>query len=93
MTQKKLSEMIRDLSYLQTQDEGKEQIQREVIESIIRSHPAGITDYELCLKTGYARTSITARRNTIAGVIPLGYAKIVFKDGTDRLNTLWGFEK
>jgi hypothetical protein len=93
MTQKKLSEMIRDLSYLQTQDEGKEQIQREVIESIIRSHPEGITDYELSLLTGYARTSITARRNTIAGVIPLGYAKIIFTEGTDRLNTLWGFEK
>ena len=92
MTQKTLPETIRDLSYLKTQDEGKEQIQRGVIESIIRSHPEGITDLELSIITGYARTSITARRNTIKGVIPVGYAKIVFEDDTDRLNTLWGFE-
>lgn len=91
MTQKTLAETIRDISFQQTIQEGKKRSQGEVIESILKQHPAGITDLEIMILTGYSRTSITARRNEL-GAIPLGYAKIIFKDGTDRLNILWGLK-
>ena len=89
MTQKTLGETIRDISFQKTIQEGKKRSQGEVIESILKQYTEGITDLELMILTGYSRTSITARRNELKAV-GVGYAKIIFKDGKDRLNTLWG---
>jgi len=90
MTKKTLAETIRDISYKQTIQEGTQGSQKEVIKSILEQYPEGITDLELMVLTGYTRASITARRNELMA-IPVGYVKIINKNGKDRLNTLWSF--
>jgi hypothetical protein len=87
--QTELSIYARNKSYKQVQQKEETGLQRNVIKHIIQGHPEGITDLELCILTGFSRTSITARRNEIPGIIAIGFAKIQDEYG-DRLNTLWG---
>jgi hypothetical protein len=82
---------IRDLSYHKAMQNPETSVQRNVIHKIIQGHPEGITDLEICLLTGFSRSSVNARRNEIPDVCPVGYAKIVDEYG-DRLNTLWGID-
>jgi len=83
---------IRDINYIQTMERDDTNIQRNIIKKILEAHPEGITDLEICILTGFSRSSVCARRNEIQGVRPVGYAKIITVDG-DRLNTLWGIDK
>ena len=99
MSQKKLffesgvdSRVIRDINYFQSKNSDVSGVQRSIISKMIHAHPEGITDFEICAFTGFSRTSVTARRNEIYGVKPIGFAKIITEDG-DRLNTLWGVSK
>lgn len=87
-----LSKQVRNHSYLVTMGKPDTDTQREIIESIIEDHPEGVTDTELCILTGISKSSVTARRNEIEGVIPIGIAKYVDCDGMDRFNTLWGIK-
>jgi len=85
---RELGKTIRNISYRQTMDNEYTGLQRNVIRHILMSHPEGITDLEICILTGFSRTSVTARRNEIPDVCAVGYAKIINENG-DRLNTLW----
>jgi len=82
---------IRDLSHYKAMQNPETSIQRNIIHKIITGHPEGITDIEICILTGFSRSSVNARRNEIPDVRPVGYAKVVGEDG-DRLNTLWGID-
>jgi len=84
-----LGKKVRDYNYKQVKDKSSTERQRGVIETIIQQHPEGITDLEICILTGISRSSVTARRNEIPDIIPIGVAKIVDEQG-DRFNTLWG---
>lgn len=86
-----VGKQVRNQSYKQTINEPYTDIQRKIIEREIFMHPTGITDLELCVRTGISRSSVTARRNEIPGVIPVGVAKITGECG-DRLNTMWGIQ-
>ena len=90
--QTEISQYVRDHSYRQIIKKERTNIQRNLVKATIHSHPTGITDLEICILTGISRSSVTARRNEIPEVIPVGIAKIVEKDG-DRLNTLWGIKR
>jgi len=85
---RELGKTIRNISYKQTMQDEHTGLQRNVIQHILLGHPEGITDLELCILTGFSRTSICARRNEIPDVVAVGYAKIINENG-DRLNTLW----
>ena len=86
-----LGKTIRDINYQQIKNKEETNIQRNIIRHILVSHPEGITDLELESITGFKRSSITARRNEITGMVAVGYAKIIDKD-KDRLNTLWSID-
>lgn len=86
------SKVIRDISYKRVMVDDDTCIQRNIIYKMIQSHPEGLTDFEICVLTGFSRSSVCARRNEIPNVRPVGYAKIVDVFG-DRLNTLWGIQK
>lgn len=83
-----LSKQIRDYSYKQVIQKEDTNIQRNTIRHILLGHPEGITDLEICVLTGFSRSSVTAHRNEIPAVAAVGYAKIIDEQG-DRLNTLW----
>lgn len=87
--QTELSSYVRNESYKQVQRNPNTEIQRGLVECIIRGHPEGITDLEICILTGISRSSVCARRNEIPSVHAVGIAKIRDEYG-DRLNTLWG---
>ena len=89
-----LGKKIRDYSYKQVINDTHTGIQRETVRNVILSHPEGVTDLEICVTTGISRSSVTARRNEIHNVVPVGIAKIRTYDGEgDRLNTLWGIDE
>ena len=83
-----LGKTIRNINYRQTMEKEYTGLQRNVIQHILLGHPEGITDLEICILTGFSRTSVTARRNEIPEATAVGYAKIIDENG-DRLNTLW----
>ena len=83
-----LSHYARDESYKQVMQKEDTNIQRNIIRKMLQSHPEGITDFEICILTGFNRSSVTARRNEIREAIAVGIAKIQDEYG-DRLNTLW----
>jgi len=85
---RELGKTIRNISYKQTIQDEHTGLQRNVIRHILTGHPEGITDLELCILTGFSRTSVCARRNEIPEATAVGYAKIINENG-DRLNTLW----
>jgi len=85
-----LSKTIRDINYHNIIEKPSTDLQRDIVEQTIRDHPEGITDLEICIITGFSRSSVTARRNELSGVMAIGYVKIIDPDG-DRLNTLWGY--
>lgn len=87
-----VAKTIRDINYIQTMERDDTNIQRNIIKKMLEAHPEGVTDLEICILTGFSRSSICARRNEIHGVKPVGYAKIIDEHG-DRLNTLWGIDK
>jgi hypothetical protein len=87
---KSLGEMVRDYSYRQIVNKEDTVCQRAIIDTIINSHPEGITDLEICILTGISRSSVNARRNELDDVIPVGFAKYTDERGNDHLNTLWG---
>ena len=87
-TELELGTIARNLSYKQTMEREETNIQRNIIRKMLQSHPEGLTDLEICLFTGFSRSSVTARRNEIKDVIAVGFAKIVDELG-DRLNTIW----
>jgi hypothetical protein len=89
-TSVEISRMVRDESYKQVMHDPETDTQREVIESIILQHPEGITDTELCIESGISKSSVTARRNEISWVKPIGIAVIYDEYGNRRMNTLWG---
>jgi len=86
-----ISKQVRDHSYKQIINKPDTNIQRNIIRNMLLAHPEGITDLEICVLTGFIRTSVTARRNEIENVTVIGIAKIQDENG-DRLNTLWGFQ-
>lgn len=86
--QSELSWYAKTDSYKKTIHDEDTNVQRNVIRKILQGHPEGITDLEICILTGFSRTSVTARRNEIKDVKAIGYAKIIGQK-TDRLNTLW----
>jgi len=83
-----LGKEIRNHNYKQAIQREDTNIQRNIIKKMLLSHPEGITDLEICVLTGFSRTSVTARRNEIPEATAVGYAKIKGKN-VDRLNTLW----
>ena len=83
-----LSKEIRNHSYKQIINDQNTDIQRNKIYNLLLEHPEGVTDLEICLLTGFSRTSVTARRNEIPDVIMVGIAKL---EG-GRVNTLWGID-
>ena len=85
---RELGKTIRNISYKETMQDEQTGLQRNVIQHILRGHPEGITDLEICILTGFSRSSVCARRNEIPDVVAVGFAKIINNDG-DRLNTLW----
>lgn len=85
-----LSEIIRNISYKQTQQNEHTSIQRNIVDKIITAHPEGITDIEICIITGFSRSSVNARRNEIKNIIPIGIAKYTDEYGNDHMNTMWG---
>lgn len=87
-----LGEIVRDINYKQTLGREDTSIQRNVIHHIICGHPEGVTDLEICVITGFSRSSVCARRNEISGVVAVGVAKIIDDLLGDRLNTLWGIQ-
>ena len=87
---KDLGKKVRNYSYNRIVDKEETSIQRNIIRKLLMAHPEGITDLEICIITGFKRSSVNARRNEIPEAIGVGIAKIVDIDG-DRLNTLWGF--
>lgn len=89
---RELSKTIRNIEYHKTQNNEYTSIQRNIVDKIITGHPEGITDLEICILTGFSRSSINARRNEIPDVIAVGYAKYIDEMGRDHLNTLWGKE-
>jgi len=88
---RELGKTIRNINYKQTIQDEHTGLQRNVIQHILRGHPEGITDLEICILTGFSRTSVCARRNEIPDVIAVGFAKIITEFG-DRLNTLWSID-
>lgn len=86
-----LSSYVRNESYKQVMQREDTNIQRNIIRKMLQAHPEGITDLEICVLTGFSRSSVTARRNEIQEAIAVGMAKITDEYG-DRLNTLWGVE-
>jgi len=84
-------ETIRNINHRQALEREDTNIQRNIIRKMLKNHPEGLTDLEICNFTGFSRSSVTARRNEINNVKPIGYAKIVTADG-DRLNTLWSID-
>lgn len=84
-----ISKQVRNLSHKQTMENPYTDIQRRIVEREILAHPAGVTDAEICVLTGISKSSVTARRNEIPSVIPVGIAKVKGENG-DRLNTMWG---
>lgn len=80
---------IRDINYKTIIQHEDTNIQRNIIHKMLLSHPEGVTDFEICILTGFSRSSVTARRNEIPEAKAIGFAKITDKNG-DRLNTLWG---
>ena len=86
---KELSEQVRDINYEQVMQSEHIKIQREIVKNILLEYPEGITDIEICILTGISRSSVTARRNEIKGMVAVGVAKIVDELNGDRLNTLW----
>jgi len=86
---RELGKQVRNINYKQAIQKEDTNIQRNVIKHIIHGHPEGITDLEICVLTGFCRSSVTARRNEIPEVQAVGIAKITDEYG-DRLNTLWG---
>jgi len=82
---------VRNISYKTVINDEHTDVQRDIIRRILMGHPEGITDLEICIITGFSRTSVTARRNEIPEVTAVGYAKIKGENG-DRLNTLWSIE-
>lgn len=89
---RELGKQVRNHSYMVTIAKPHTDTQREIIENIIWEHPEGITDTELCILTGISKSSVTARRNEIEGVISVGIAKYIDFDNVDRFNTLWGIQ-
>jgi hypothetical protein len=89
---RELGKTIRNIEYHKTQNNEYTSIQRNIVDKIITGHPEGITDLEMCILTGFSRSSINARRNEIPDVIAVGYAKYTDEIGKDHLNTLWGKE-
>ena len=88
-----ISKTIRDINYKQVMNDGTADIQVQQVLKTILEHPEGITDIEICIMTGISRSSVTARRNELPNVVPVGIAKITSEDGKgDRLNTLWGMQ-
>lgn len=85
-----LGEKVRDTSYKQVVNEEHTLVQREIVDKIICGHPEGITDLEICVITGFSRSSVNARRNELPDVEPVGVAKYTDEYGKDHLNTLWG---
>lgn len=85
-----LGEKIRNINYIQKIDDENTSIQRNIVDKIISGHPEGITDIEICVFTGFSRSSVNARRNELIDIIPVGYAKYTDEYGKDHLNTLWG---
>jgi len=86
-----ISEQVRNHSYKTVINKPDTNIQRNIIRKMLLAHPEGITDLEICILTGFSRTSVTARRNEIDDVCIVGIAKIQDENG-DRLNTLWGMD-
>ena len=87
---RELGKQVRNISYKQTISNSHTDCQRNQIKETILAYPSGITDTEICVITGISKSSVTARRNEIPEVIPIGIAKITDKLCGDRLNTLWG---
>jgi len=85
-----LSELVRNINYMQTINDDNTQIQRNIIDRLINEHPEGITDIEICIATGISRSSVNARRNEIDDVVAVSIAKYTDEHGHDRINTLWG---
>ena len=85
-----VSKMVRNISYEQVINDKDTDRQRDIVESIIDGHPEGVTDTELCILSGIQKSSVTARRNEIAGVEPISIAIYTGVDGRTRFNTLWG---
>jgi len=86
---RELGKQVRNISYRQVMQKDDTNIQRNIIRKMLQAHPEGITDLEICVLTGFSRSSVTARRNEIPEAMAVGFAKITDKYG-DRLNTLWG---
>jgi len=87
-----LSQYARDESYKQTMQREDTNIQRNIIRKMLMAHPEGITDLEICILTGFSRSSVCARRNEIQEATAVGFAKITDEYG-DRLNTLWSIDR
>lgn len=87
-----IGKQVRNHSYKQVIQQEDTNIQRNIIRHILMGHPEGITDLEICIITGFSRSSVTARRNEIPDVVAVGIAKIHDEYG-DRFNTLWSVKK
>jgi len=84
---RELGKQVRNHSYKQVMQKESTGVQCSIIQKILQGHPEGITDLEICILTGFPRSSVTARRNEIPNMIAVGIAK-----EADRLNTLWSIE-
>lgn len=85
-----LGKQVRNIEYKKNINDNYTSVQRNVVDKIIAGHPEGVTDLEICVLTGFARSSVTARRNEIPTVHAIGIAKYTDESGKDHLNTLWG---
>ena len=86
-----LGDYVKKEAYKKVTVHGNTGIQRNIVYNIIKSHPEGITDLEICVITGFSRSSVNGRRNELDDVVAVGVAKIVDGWG-DRFNTLWGIK-
>ena len=86
----KLSTIVKAISYEHAKAKEYTSTQRNIIDSIINDHPEGLTDIEICLLTGFSRSSVNARRNELEDVIPVGLAVYQDEHGNNHLNVLWG---
>ena len=89
--QTEIGDYVKAVNYEQVKKKEFTVNQRNLVKDIIRNHPEGITDLEICVLSGISRSSVTARRNEIRDVIAIGIAKIHDEFG-DRLNILWGLD-
>ena len=90
---RELGKQVRNYSYKQVMQNESTGVQCNIIHKILQGHPEGITDLEICILTGFPRSSVTARRNEIPSMVAVGIAKITCEGKADRLNTLWSVNK